>query len=562
MDKHVFTGKFNAFFDSIRVKGSDIEAYFKNLGSSLNDIKDEIHLGKFNATINAPKNTSLFDYNGEREVFESEDGFDFSSAYLKDFFVDDRVRISFAVYPVKDYKWDKDEELILHAILGVIFISFNNVSLSAIVEKMATSDVLTGVFNVNGLAEYSKELTQNKTIKEYSGCMCNIKNFRYVNEQVGAKKGDQILKSYAKGIDGWLEGGERIARINGDSFVVLVKNERVDSFLSFISNFRVRLKLKGAVKEYAILSRVGIYEFKDGGDLNQMMSGTAVALAAARASSTGIVHFEGEMLDRALHAKEISILFPKSLRNGEFEIYYQPKVDLRKRKMCGCEALVRWFKKGRRIVPPEDFVPVLEREGSVCSLDFYVFRSVCKSIREWLDRGMEPVRISVNFSKIHLHNSNIVEDILEVMDDFDVEPKYIEIELTERTDSQDFDVMYDFVKKMKENGISVSIDDFGTGYSSLNLLKDLDVDVIKLDKSFLDDITSATEASKDKIVVKNIVKMVKELDMDIIAEGVETKVQAEFLKKIKCNVIQGFLFDRPLPIELFEQRLKNKVYPS
>ena len=270
------------------------------------------------------------------------------------------------------------------------------------------------------------------------------------------------------------------------------------------------------------------------------------------------------MIERSLHDKEISDKFSSAIDNNEFVVYYQPKIDLRDGSLCGSEALVRW-KKDNTIVPPTEFIPVLEREGTICVMDFYVLECVCSQIRSWLQQGIEPVRVSANFSKIHLHNKKLAEDIIAVLKKYDVDSKYIEVEITETCGYEDFDALYDFVKSMKNYGIHTSIDDFGTGYSSLNLLSDLDVDIIKLDKSFIQtsDYPSVHKSDKKhkstEIVIKTIINMAHELGMQIICEGVETDEQARFLKELNCDMVQGYLYARPLPVEEYENiLLKNK----
>ena len=208
-----------------------------------------------------------------------------------------------------------------------------------------------------------------------------------------------------------------------------------------------------------------------------------------------------------------------------------------------------------------EYIPVLEHEGSIGRLDLYVFEKVCEDINRWLSMGLAPVRVSVNFSKLHLQNNDLSRQVMEIIQKYNIDPKYIEIELTEMTGAEDFTALNAFVQKMKSVGIATSIDDFGTGYSSLNLLKDLDVDVIKLDKSFFTNIGDQDRgASTDRTVVKNIVRMVNELEMETVSEGVETHTQAEFLREISCNTAQGFLFDRPLPRDEYEKRLSDSEH--
>jgi EAL domain-containing protein (putative c-di-GMP-specific phosphodiesterase class I) len=217
---------------------------------------------------------------------------------------------------------------------------------------------------------------------------------------------------------------------------------------------------------------------------------------------------------------------------------------------------VRWNRNGE-IIPPGEFLPILEKETSICKLDFYVFRKVCEDIRSWLNAGIEPVRVSSNFSRHHLSNPHLTEDILNIMKEFRIDSKFIEIELTETSNFEDKVAMQKFVNGLRQHGISVSIDDFGTGYSTFAAIKDLNVNVIKLDKSLLDHI--GDETHHDEVVIKNMVNMINELNLEVVAEGVENTKQLDFLQNAKCSIIQGFIFDKPLTREDFEKRLSNKA---
>ena len=221
-------------------------------------------------------------------------------------------------------------------------------------------------------------------------------------------------------------------------------------------------------------------------------------------------------------------------------------------------ALVRWKKDGK-VIPPMSFIPVLEKDGSICELDFYVFEKVCQDIRFWIDNDMKPVTISVNFSKNHLKNDNFARQIISIIERYNIDSKYIEIELTETACHDDYDKLKSFIDLMKQYEIKVSIDDFGTGISSFGLLKDLKVNVIKLDQSFVRalDQDNINKIGSTEIVIKNIINMVNELDMEIIAEGVETREEADFLKKVSCDMAQGYLFDRPLEKESYEVVLRG-----
>ena len=244
----------------------------------------------------------------------------------------------------------------------------------------------------------------------------------------------------------------------------------------------------------------------------------------------------------------------ESLYKGEFKAYYQPKVDTETYQIVGAEALARWEHEGR-LVPPVEFVPVLEQNGMICMLDFYVLEQVCKDIRDWLQKGIEPVRVSVNLSRKHLANPNLAEDIMNVLNKYETESKYIEVELTETVDEAESAQLVDFMEKMKDKKVALSIDDFGTGYSSLNMLRSFPVDVLKLDRTFLNSLEE-----NDRIVLSNIIRMASELNMDVVAEGVENWQQMDYLKKMACKVVQGFLFDKPMPKEVFEEKLRTGKY--
>ena len=271
------------------------------------------------------------------------------------------------------------------------------------------------------------------------------------------------------------------------------------------------------------------------------MSNSAVALDSARHShNKDILFFEREMLEKALHDKSISNMFMDSLAKNEFKVYYQPKVDLRTNTLCGCEALSRWY--AQRLITPAEFIPILEQEGTIKNLDFYVLETVCKNIREWLDKGIEPVLISTNFSKLHLSDEHFEEHILSVLKKYDVSPKYLELELTELSDYQYFERLVRFVNTMQSAGFKISIDDFGTGYSALGYLSYIPVDVIKLDKSLVD--AYLTEGQDH--FISNLIALVHDLGKTVIVEGVETDDQVRRLAEFRADVIQGYYFSKPL----------------
>lgn len=283
-------------------------------------------------------------------------------------------------------------------------------------------------------------------------------------------------------------------------------------------------------------------------------------IANGIANQSGLVnvaYFTEEIKNTILREKEIESRMMDALENGEFTVYYQPKIDIVNNRLIGAEALVRWV-DGGMVIAPGDFVPIFERNGFICQLDFYVLESVLKRMRKWLDEGLSIVKTSVNFSRVHLSDISFTNRIIRMLREYSIPAKYIEVEFTETGDTDAAPMLKEAIQSLKDYGIATAMDDFGTGYSSLSLLTNLSFDVLKLDKSFLEE---GTVSDREKVVINNVIRMVQDLNIDVIMEGVETPEQVDFLRKVNCNMAQGYIFDKPLPVEIFEERLLNKEYP-
>ena len=266
--------------------------------------------------------------------------------------------------------------------------------------------------------------------------------------------------------------------------------------------------------------------------------------------------FTGDIEKTLLHQKEVLENFKPAMAKKELKVFYQPKVNLKTYELCGAEALSRWEYKGE-IKSPFWYIPILENTDRICELDIYNLEIVCSDIREWLDSGLKPVTVSINFSRRHLSNKNLVSDIVRIIEKYNIPKELIEIEITETTDVGEYATLLEFINGLHENNISVSVDDFGTGFSSLNILKDVPIDIIKFDKTLLDE----TEfKDKMKIVFTNLVNMAKNLNIRTVSEGVETKDQAHLLKNIECDIAQGYYFDKPLSHDEYTEHLKEKIY--
>ena len=244
-----------------------------------------------------------------------------------------------------------------------------------------------------------------------------------------------------------------------------------------------------------------------------------------------------------------------AFRNHEFVVYMQPKVNLRTNQIDGAEALIRWKKMDGRIIFPNDFIPVFEKNKSITLLDFYVYDEVCKYIRQRMDMGKKVVRISVNVSRVHLMSiDELVNYIKSLLTKYKIPPQYLEFELTETVFSDKMDDTIILMKKLREElGVMVSMDDFGSGYSSLNVLTKLPLDVLKLDKDFLKDFENDPD---EKIIIPSVIDMAKKLNLSVVCEGVETKEQVAFLQDVGCDYAQGYFYSKPIPVEQFNELLE------
>ena len=549
------------FVSLITSKVSSLAEMNAKLQETVADFAEELHLGKLSVVVANPQNVyEPLGINRETIHYENEKGFN-PDAYEKFYFAEENGFIRVKVHLLPTDEWTDENRKLIDFYTDISYLLCSRARLLNLMAAVKITDSLTGALNLHGFQETVGEILSQKEIQHYSVMLLNFKNFKYINQRVTTDNGDIILRKYSMLVQGFLEGKGHLARLGGDNFLVLCPAKRLKDFIRFIKNISITVNNKGTVESIKIEVRAGIYETNPETTFGDIMSNSAVALDRARHSRNhDIVFFAQEMLEKALHDKSISNMFMDSLAKNEFKVYYQPKVDLRTNTLCGSEALSRWY--AQRLITPAEFIPILEQEGTIKNLDFYVLETVCKNIREWLDKGIEPVLISTNFSKLHLSDEHFEEHIISVLKKYDVPSKYLELELTELSDYQYFDRLVAFVNTMQAAGFKISIDDFGTGYSSMSLVRNLNPNVIKLDKSLIDNVAAGDDqkAKTDRVISRSIIQMAHELNIKVIAEGVETKAQAEFLLANNCHMAQGFLFDKALEHDEFEKRLITRKY--
>ena len=544
-----------AFFEELCKEAVSIEMSEEHMKRAVSFLADEVQLGKVEVELNAPP--SKLRPNGEYRNTVLYDRGEACSAdpYVMKYEMADNEKIRIAIYPWREEVFTRAEQELLQIICQEIFQQLSRITMREILQHIIETDMATGVANQDALMQMAGRLLAENRLQEYRVLFFNIHNFKYVNKVFTYAEGDVVLRNYANQIRGMLKEDEIVARLGGDNFVVLVRNENQEALTEQICNLRMTYVTPFKTKEFIFGATMGISTLENIKIAREVMARASIAYQAARQRGAGsVVFFSPEVQQELMKTQEIISNFLPALEAGEFIVYYQPKVMISERRICGAEALVRWVRDGQ-VIPPARFLPQLEREGSICKLDYYVLETTCRFIRDRLGRGKEVPCISVNFSRKHLDEDDMVERIVEIIERYGIDHSYIEIELTESEDFQNYEIMSRIVNGLKQYGIGTSIDDFGTGFSSLNMIKKVDLNVIKIDKSFIPLEWEYPEKEKDKIMFGNIVGLVRQLGKKTIAEGVETQEQLEYLKETGCDIVQGYVFDRPLPEAAFEERL-------
>ena len=474
--------------------------------------------------------------------------------------IDDMI-IIYNVYPIEgEAAWTEEEQSRIHVFIDLLSTISGKSRLYKWVNRITYYDSELEMYNLKQFMKCAQKLCRSGQITQFTVVRFNLKHFSVVNQNVGRNVGTYVMKKFVGTIDAILDDkNELICRVGGDNFLTLIKNDKLPSLLQILNGTDIVYD-ENLGEHILVSATAGVYEIKDIDDRilpTDVMDRVSLASQVAKSySQADVVYFDDTLLARNKHNNDIAAIFPKALENREFLVYYQPKIAIDGGHIAGAEALCRWMHDGK-LVPPIEFIPVLEQGLDICKLDFYMLDTVCRDIRRWLDSGKKAVCVSVNFSRRHLSDMNLLDHIIEIIDRNNVPHEYIEIELTETTTDVEFKDLKRVIKGLQKSGISTSVDDFGIGYSSLNLIKEIPWNVLKLDKTLLPEKSDDNPARKS-VMFKYVIAMAQEMGLECIAEGVETAEQVKLLADNKCNLAQGFYFDRPLPVEEFETRFDKK----
>lgn len=421
--------------------------------------------------------------------------------------------------------------------------------------QLAFYDKQIEIYNLEYFLNIVKKLLAAGKITKYTACCFNLRGFSLINNQVGREAGTVIMKEYVDSLQKKLARGGWVFRVNGDCFAALFLHDYIKTVIEHLQGMEIYSESEHG--RVFVSAHAGFYMITDeDNEPEDIIDKINAALANARnVSKTTYVFYNETIQQKINELKQIEHIFPQAIANEEFLVYYQPKTNLKNYRLHGAEALCRW-KHGEILLPPYKFIPMLEESRDICSLDFYVLEHVCRDITRWIAEGRPVVKVSVNFSRCHLGNMDLHENILSIIDKYKVPHKYIEIELTETTTDVDFNELKRIVCELRREGIGTSIDDFGIGYSSLSVIRDIPWETLKIDKCFLPEKNDTDdEKKKKKIMLKSVIAMSQALGLECITEGVETLEQIILLKKNNCFLAQGFYFDKPLTVDEFEKRL-------
>lgn len=430
------------------------------------------------------------------------------------------------------------------------------VRLQSVVEMLAFHDD-SGFYN---LRFFLQNLQQRNGKNQLGGKVAihfNLRHFSLVNQEFGTEAGDVIIRNYYNGLSDLIGDRGVVCRLGGDNFVALCEQPQLEEVIGYLEGAPVPYDT-GYGSRIMVSASAGIFQIPADFQLHnpgEIMDKIITTSQAARSGNgtKNIRYFTENLLSDKERIMRVQQRFPDALKNEEFQVHYQPKIDLQTGALAGAEALCRWVHKGEMIMPGA-FIPVLERTTDICRLDFYMLEHVCRDLRQWLDEGRDVVRISVNLSRRHMMDVDLLNTILEIIDRYEVPHKYLEVELTETTTDVEFKDLKRVVGGLQRAGIYTSVDDFGVGYSSLNLIREVPWNVLKLDRSLLPENNDDQDSARS-VMFRHVVAMAREMGLSCIAEGVETQTQIDALRENLCGYAQGFFFDCVLSKEAFEEKL-------
>ncbi len=429
----------------------------------------------------------------------------------------------------------------------------------------ATRDHLTGLPDRGTFADNLEQaISRARRLGQQLGLLyIDLDEFKAVNDRYGHQAGDTLLRTVAHRMRGVVRDYNMLARIGGDEFALTVGSPadavELDALAQRLGE-EVGQPVEIGDQHIRITASIGIAVFPaDGGDSESLVRAADTAMYRAKQGEGGSARFYNEQIDHRRHTThELVQALEAALENEHFELYYQPKVDAATGSVVGAEALLRWRDGQRGLVSPAEFIPTLEESGLIVPVGEWVIREACRAQRRWRDAGIEVVPVAVNVSAQQFHQPGFAEGVGAIVDETGIDPRLLEIEMTESCLMEDVESNVMVLNALKEKGFRIAIDDFGTGYSSLSYLKKFPIDTLKIDRSFITDVHKRAETDNAAIVTA-IMALSHSLRLSVVAEGVETAHELAYLHALGCRTIQGFLFSQPLEESEYEAMLRDSM---
>lgn len=433
-------------------------------------------------------------------------------------------------------------------------------------EMLKEHDSLTGLYKYDTfLKEIKREIERLKDGECIGLVYMDIKNFRYINDTYGFRVGDDMLRSYSRFVTGEMDGFICGTRIYSDNIIIgvrlnnnITREENLVMFKKSLLKLSKNLKKSFMNRKITICAGMYIIE-KNDEDADLCVSNANLARKEAKKSENkNFIVFTREIREQIDYKIKLTSELPRAFEEKEIKVFYQPKIESGTSKIVGAEALVRWQKPDGSFIYPDQFIPVFEENGMVIELDYYVYEEVFSYIKRRIESEKSYVPISLNVSIVHLQDEGFLSYIDQLFKKYEIPTKAIEFELTESIYIKNFDNALKFIRKMHDMGIKIAMDDFGSGYSSLNMLNNLPIDILKIDKVFLGENNKELEDSQ-KIIIRTIVEMATKLNMRVVCEGVENYEQNEFLTQVGCDMIQGYYYSKPIGEEDFSLFMEEHI---
>ncbi len=445
----------------------------------------------------------------------------------------------------------KKDDLDLDALelfADMMYILLSRRNMKRMLDISQSSDALTGIPNIVFLQKKYKEITMTVPDDELLVIRLNLQNFKYVNEVASARAGDEAIIQYSRKLCSFVERDEGVCRLGGDNFVLIIKKSNLEDVMRKLDAVLISNLKAAPGMTFNISTWMGISPCAKGQKklfFERLNEASAACELGKGKLKKPVVYFDDELVEAISHSRNIISMFQPAIQKREFIPFFQAKVDMRNGELIGFESLCRWKHEGHFIFP-DQFIPVLDKNSLIPELDITIFKATCSAIRQWKNMGLNCPVVSSNFSKKNLYVPDIEEKIADVIDDFGLSPGDLEIEITESVKDTEYEQLMGFIKKLKQKGIRISIDDFGTGYSSLSLIHNIDADVIKIDRSFVDKLP---EDRRSGILIESIINIAERLHMSVIAEGVENEAQGRALLEMGCFRAQGYYYSRPVDFD-------------